>query len=290
GPNGDTGRDVTGKVSTNKQLPVVDETTTSAPVAQVGTSPALTAVETGETPQVSAASVMEVRQSSVHFSALATSVENMLSRYAMIYEGDSNVYVSSDANTLHGVAFSVPLTFDSIQATAAVRAKFSMSTYLRFDLDVVMMVEIHNFGDSEINRGTYAQDAQPWTFQAIYLPPGMPEPPLQLAQIDRASPQWCYPTTPSIYWKNTDPPATFRVPFVGLGSAYVVAYDGYPNLDGQGTYGEYPGNTLGRICVRPCYKLAIQQSGSYRYNIKIFSRPVNVRSWMPRPIKTYKTQ
>ncbi|AWK02684.1 polyprotein [Rabovirus A] len=290
GPNGDQGRDVTGKVTSNKQPPTVDETTTSAPVAQVGTSPALTAVETGETPQVSAASVMEVRQSAVHFSALATSVENMLSRYALIFESVANTYVSSESNELVGVAFNIPLTFDSIQATAAVKAKFAMSTYLRLDLDVVIMVEVHNFGDTQnLPSGVYAQDNQPLTFQAIYLPPGMPIPPLELKRIDAAAPQWNYPTTPSIYFKNTDPPANFRIPFVGTGSAYVVFYDGYPNLDGQGTYGEYPGNTLGRICVRPCYKVPTVQAGAFRYNIKVFTRPVNVRSFMPRPIKTYKT-
>ncbi|AWK02676.1 polyprotein [Rabovirus A] len=288
GPNGDQGKDVSGSPSHSVQPQRVSEDSTTTQIMSSGTSSALSAVETGQTPEVSAATVMEVRTSSVSFSATSSSVENLLSRYALISDRYTQMFIAENTGQLDGNAQKIPLTFDSIQSTAAVRAKFNATTYLRFDLDVMVMLEIHCVGDAGNITGVNAQDSQPWTFQILYAPPGVPDPPLSLQTIVGSRSAWYLPTTPSVYAKNTDPPANFRIPFVGVGSVFCAHYDGFPTLEGSGAYGEYPGNTLGNIFVRPCFYPAKLQSGTFVFTVKVFTRPVNVRAWAPRPFITFK--
>lgn len=287
GDEGTQGREPTG-VKHDKQPPVVDEASTTANPITTGQSAALNAAETGQTSEATAASVMEVRHSNVHFSALATSVENLLSRYALIFEGFKNYGKYTEAGYF-GSAFAIPITFETIQATAGIRAKFNAATYSRFDLDVTLHVEAHQISITSEPASRYVTMSSPWKFQCLYTPPGLEPPPLELNDIDNADARWFQPTTPSVYFSDVDPPANFRIPFVGIASVYANSYNGYPNLDGTGDYGTFPGNTLGAIYVRPLWKVPRDADGVLAVKLRVFVKPVNIRAWCPRPLVSLKT-
>lgn len=284
GDDGQLGRTIT-SFESNPQSQVVTEQTTTHEVATTGSSAALNAPETGATSQVGATTVMETRESYVSFDARASSVENLLSRYAMIYSGQMNYTVESDAGQTSASAFQIPITFEDLQATTAIKAKFNAMTYARFDLDVVLMVEVHGY-DSQYGKAPIGGS---FRFQALYVPPGMQAPKLLMTNwTSVADESWFRPTTPSVFFSSDDPPANFRIPFVGVGSVYCVSYNGYGDLDQSEQYGVYPGNTLGAIYVRPLWKVWQGSMSSYRVMLHVFTRPVNVRAWCPRPLITFK--
>lgn len=286
GDEGEPGRPVNGPLH-EREPQRVSEASTTAPPVSTGQSAALNAAETGQTSDATAASVMEVRTSSCSFSALSSSVENLLSRYALLYEDYRNYGRYSDTGYF-GSAIQVPVTFESIQATAGVRAKFAAMTYSRFDLDLVVQVEVHQAVYQNLPTD-YLVMSGPFQFQMLYTPPGLEAPPLELSDIQNSDARWFQPTTPSVYFKDTDPPANVRIPFVGIASVYANFYDGRATLDEDGQYGEFPGNTLGHIYVRPLWKPAKNPEGIFGVRYRVFARPVNIRAWCPRPLVTFKT-
>lgn len=167
-----------------------------AEAVTTGESAALTATETGATGGAEAALLMETRLTAPSFSGMSSDVTNFFSKYALLLESTANMYVPSNAqNMTYGRAILVPLSLQDLQVTRALRTKFEMFTYVRFALDVVIMVEVHTFLDTAEDQ--IKSHPNPFQFQALYCPPGLATPSLDLNTAEQGDPKWFMPTTPS---------------------------------------------------------------------------------------------
>ncbi|AVX29479.1 polyprotein [rabovirus C1] len=289
GLNSELGRDITGH--TEKQIEDVTSMKPGSgdtPSVTTGESAALTAVETGATGGAEANLLMETRLTKPSFSGMASDVSNFMAKYALIYENSSHFgRWQSSGGVYEGNAFNVALSLDTLEATAALRTKFEMFTYTRFSLDVVIIMDAYPTSksgetDNIIQQGTF-------NFQALYCPPGLQLPPLTMQEMATNDKRWYMPTTPSVYFKNDQPPATMRIPFISVASAYAVFYDGYANFDSTANYGDFPGNGLGNICIRPLWRPETANVGAIRCTVRVFAKPMQFQAWIPRPIRPNNT-
>nr|VFH35713.1 polyprotein [Ovine picornavirus] len=242
---------------------------------QEGDAVALTATETGASSSTQPGQVMETRKIPLTFSKLETSIESFLSRYSLFFQGEINT------NSAGNAYVRVPLWVNQNESTQlAVRTKYRMFTYLKMHFDVVIIITL--------KEGARAQNlivtsTQPYTFQAIFCPAGAPTP----SRWD--SPEWVVPTTPSCYFKTTDPPASMRLPFMSPSFAYPIFYDGYSNFETEtNQYGLFPGNNIGDIFIKCLTKHNVTDSVAGKFDVKCFARPLDIQAWCPRPIVTLK--
>nr|YP_010808977.1 VP1 [Bovine picornavirus] len=237
---------------------------------QEGEASALTAVETGVSASTESTQLMETRDCSLTFSRFETSVTSFYSRYAKFFA--ETLDMSADKQSM----LVTELYFNKEKSTQlAIRTKYRMATYFRCHFDVVIVVHMSEMLDKS--------STQPYVFQAIYVPPGASVPGTW------ASPEWSVPTTPSCYFKSTDPPASLRLPFISPSHAYASRYNGYSNFNIQSAqYGEYPGNFIGHLAIRTLSHHTTNTAVSGKFNVLMFARPVDVKVWGPRPIISLK--
>nr|WMU10879.1 polyprotein [Boosepivirus sp.] len=242
---------------------------------QEGDSVALTSAETGASSSTQPGQVMETREIPLTFSKLETSVESFLSRYSVFFEGEINI------NSGGSGFVEVPLWVNQDATTQlAVRTKYRMFTYLKMHFDIIIIITMKEGARA---NNLIVTSPQPYTFQAIFSPAGAPKP----TTWDSA--EWDVPTTPSIYFKSTDPPASIRLPFMSPSFAYPIFYDGYSNFETQtNQYGLFPGNNMGSLFLRSLAKHNVVDSVAGKFNVKCFSRPLDIQAWVPRPIVTLK--
>ncbi|AVX29480.1 polyprotein [Marmot sapelovirus 2] len=244
---------------------------------QSGESSALTATETGLSATVEPGMVMETRAVTTTFSGLETDIENFFSKYALFYEG----VIDANGNSTSTSMVTIPLRFADTSTQPAILTKYRMFTYVRTTFDLVILMDRDEVGRYS-SQSVYDGDVK--RFQALYAPPGAPIP------TTWDSSTWYVPTTPSIYFNLTDPPACARIPFVGPCQAYASFYDGFANFDRASTYGEFPGNNIGTLCIRSMTKFQAIPDVSGVYRVRCFARPVNVEVFCPRPIVSLKQQ
>nr|WPV63381.1 MAG: polyprotein [Wufeng shrew picornavirus 5] len=234
---------------------------------QTGNAASLTAVETGASSDVQPDQVMETRLIKSGISGRETGVENFFSRYGLFW-----FQTQAKSNNI----YTVDLTFNETSTTStAMRAKYNMFTYFRCDFDIIVQI-IPGYNVQNASSNIVAQ--------MVYCPPGCPAP------QSYSDMYWGLPTTPNVFFKSQDPPASVRVPFMGVASAYVTSYDGratFSAVTGNTTYGHFPGNNLGKLCIKLANRMS---SDSFVYGIYMYARPVNVRAFCPRPILTQKTK
>ncbi len=255
-----------------------------AEAATTGESAALTATETGATGGAEATHLMETRKTVVGFSGLETDIDNFLSKHALIKKSRATYGLNVDG-TKYGQALKVPITVETLQSTLALQTKYEMFTYYRFNMELTVLVMVHQgAGDVGLQQGEVTQSFNA-KFQLLYCPPGLEGPPLAVGDIWNDDARWCMPTTPSVYFSSNDPPATLTIPFIGVCSTYTTFYDGYSNFDdATAEYGQFPGNGLGDIYIRPLYHPRAWQDGLLSVEYMVFARPTHIRAWIPRPI------
>nr|AET06141.1 polyprotein [Feline picornavirus] len=242
---------------------------------QVGDGSALAAPETGVSATTEPEQMMETRVSPVLYSKYETGVEYFMSRYAKF----SQIELKR-ASVYHD---RIPLYFNDTRATQrAIRTKYRMFTYVRCDYDVVLLASTNRVDGS--NTENQVNTDHEFKLQAMFCPPGSPQP----SNFD--SPEWACPTNPSIYFRLKAAPASFRIPFMGISSAYASFYNGYSTFTPQASkYGEFPGNYLGDLWVRLVADNSRPGSAStVVVNVQAFCRPVNFEGYLPRPIVSLK--
>ncbi len=233
---------------------------------QTGEASALTAIETGATAATQPTALMETRDVMVGFSARESSIENFFSKYAHIYYGEYYAAYNHDPQMLW-----IPLIFADEKSTLrSIIAKYRMFTYIRAHFDVVVMVTPR---PRDNGAGSY-----PNRFQVMYSPPGTARPDLQNSAL------WDCPTTPSVFAWTSDPPVSFRIPYVSPANAYNVFYDGYASFSAT-QYGDPPANHLGYLSLR---SIDMALDLAPQLTVRVYARPVEVHAWCPRPIVSIK--
>lgn len=227
---------------------------------------ALTAVETGASATTEPEAMLETQSTSATYSKREMAIEAFYSKYSVV---DRFVL---DLSREESWWKKIPVSFNTT-TSPAVTAKYLMFTYIRANYDVVVNTHVI---DVVTNTGKKLSDNV--KLQLLFCPAGAPEP----QTYD--STYWDLPTTPSIYFNTSDPPASMRLPFLSPASCFANFYDGFGNFS-QRDYGNYPGNAIGSLFVRV---LPFQYGDGYnqKVSVKIFLRPVNVRVWGPRPVVT----
>nr|UWX36902.1 polyprotein [Bovine picornavirus] len=273
------GKVVSGSVKTKTESIVTEALETSKMIdgltIQEGEASALTAVESGASSSTDSTQLMETRDCSLTFSRAETSVTSFYSRYAKFFSDVLSLNSSGSAMVRTEIYFN-----SEANTQLAIRTKYRMVTYIRCHYDIIIIVHME-----EVARAAnlIVASTQPYVFQAIYVPPGAPVP----SRWDSA--EWSVPTTPSVFFKSTDPPASLRIPFVSPSHAYASFYNGYSNFNTQSTqYGKYPGNFIGTIAVRCLSKHVNQDSAAGKFRVMMMARPVDVKVWAPRPIVSLK--
>lgn len=231
---------------------------------QTGDAAALTAPETGASAATDAGQMMETRMVPVTYSGYETDVNNFMSRYAMFHK--FSMVFAEDTKAIK----TIPLVFSDQNTAKAVKAKYRMFTYIRCGYDVVVVSTARN-----------TTSANGMRYQIMFSPPGAPNP------TSRDSDEWYVPTTPSVWAEAGGTPASFRIPFMGVASAYACRYDGFPQFDPRNTdYGKYVGNYLGDLHIR---MVAVSDSratakSTVEFDFILYARPTLVEAYIPRPI------
>lgn len=245
---------------------------------QTGEAPALTAPETGASATVEAGQTMETRSVSTVYSGLDTDVNNFIGRYAAF----SQFRISSDSTSQtqgQGANYkTIELKFsDDNNTHAAIKAKYSMFTYVRCGYDIVI---VSNVSSARAN----AQNLPPPKIQVMYCPPGCPVPANQAAR------EWYIPTTPTAIGDAGGIPISMRIPFVGVSTAYATNYDGYTNFSAKfAEYGVYPGNYIGTLAIRVLSdRQVVDGRPNFDLDFVCYARPTQIRTWIPRPILSKK--
>nr|WIW43225.2 MAG: polyprotein [Rousettus madagascariensis sapelovirus] len=281
------GDDIKGFIQDAVKTNVESAVTTSAPknpegangglAITSGDAPALTAAETGTTDTTPGEGQMELRAYNTEFSTEETDLEYMMSRYALFFHKRIGLTTGSGSGSQanYTMFFTIPVNFNSVVNTSTgFKSKWNAFTYWKFDVDFVILV-------SNVTQNTLGQDA---TLQVMFCPVGASVP----IAID--STLWDNPTNPSVYFRVSDPPASFRVPFLTPANYYAAWYDGYSNFSKttNTTYGQFPGNQIGTLAVR----YVTDKNASVVTNsllCKILIRPVNIEAYMPRPLVSFKS-
>nr|WBV74369.1 polyprotein [Bat picornavirus BtSY1] len=268
--------DKLGKVITNTTETALQNVLTSATETvnalpptlsiQHGDAAALTAVETGASASTEAAQMMETRIVPVKYSGAETDLNCFLSRYAAF----SRFTIKVGSGTAH---MRVPLEFADTNTHRAIKAKYRMFTYIRCGYDVVAVSSARNSTSSAGLK-----------FQMMFVPPGAPKP------TARDSDEWYVPTTPSVYADIGGTPASMRIPFMGVSTAFASRYDGFPGFDPSiERYGQFVGNYIGDLYVRTIANASTASTTTtLEADFILYARPTMIRAWIPRPIISLK--
>nr|YP_004782534.1 VP1 [Bat picornavirus 3] len=278
----DLGNLVNGSVQTTAQQVLRPATGLASEVPNTlsihtGESGILTAPETGASSTTEAGAMIETRSVSTMYSAAETSIEAFMSRYAMFSAFD----LRTGSTAANGEYRILDLRFSEESSThKALVAKYRMFTYLRMGYDVVAIVS------PKANIRDRVHMSSPPKFQMMFIPPGCPAPRL----VD--GPEWYLPTTPSVYFSVDQPPASLRLPYMGVMSTFASRYDGFYSFQTTNphSYGYFPGNDIGKLAIRAVTDGVTANSDLVDYRVVIFARPTMIRAWLPRPIKSLKTQ
>lgn len=224
--------------------------------------PALTAVETGHTSQVTPSDTIQTRHVHNYHSRSESSIENFLSRSACVYMGE---YFTTNTDTSKLFA---SWTINA-RRMVQMRRKLEMFTYVRFDIEVTFVIT------SKQDQGTQlGQDMPPLTHQIMYIPPGGPIP---KSVTDYT---WQTSTNPSIFWTEGNAPPRMSIPFISIGNAYSNFYDGWSHFSQNGVYGYNTLNHMGQIYVRHVNGPSPLPMTS---TVRMYFKPKHVKVWVPRP-------
>ncbi|AAQ73092.1 polyprotein [Echovirus E32] len=229
--------------------------------------PALTAVETGHTAQVTPSDTMQTRHVHNFHTRSESSIENFLSRAACVYIGK----YSSNATTQDEQYMSWTI---NTRQMVQLRRKFEMFTYLRFDVEVTFIITSHQDQGTQFN-----QDAPVMCHQIMYVPPGGPVP----KSVDDFT--WQTSTNPSVFWSEGNAPPRMTIPFISIGNAYSNFYDGWSHFSQNGVYGFNALNNMGKLYVRQVNLKAPMPVSS---TVRIYFKPKHIKAWVPRPPRLCK--
>ncbi|AAK13071.1 polyprotein [Enterovirus B73] len=241
----------------------VADTVASGP-ANSTSIPALTAAETGHTSQVVPSDTMQTRCVKNHHIRSESTVENFLSRAACAYIIKYNTQGEDQFNNWH----------INTHQVAQLRRKLEMFTYARFDIEITFVITSSQENGTQTNS-----DNAVLTHQIMYVPPGGPIP----TSVDDFS--WQTSTNPSVFWTEGSAPARISIPFMSVGNAYSMFYDGWSNFSQAGSYGFTTLNNMGQLYFRHVNKTTV---GKYESVARIYFKPKHVKAWVPRPPRLCK--
>nr|AFS30772.1 polyprotein [Rhinovirus C] len=223
---------------TLKEVLVVPNTQPSGPVHTTKPS-ILGAMEIGATSPITPEDVIETRYVINNHVNSEALIENFLGRSALWAEFQLNSGFQK---------WSI-----NFQEQAQIRRKLEFFTYVRFDMEVTIVTN---------NTGL---------MQIMFVPPGIDPP----SQIDDK--KWDSASNPSVFYQPKSGFPRFTIPFMGLGSAYYMFYDGYDEAkDDSVKYGISSTDDMGTLCFR-----ALEERDGT--DIKVFIKPKHTRAWCPRP-------
>ncbi|AAQ73088.1 polyprotein [Echovirus E27] len=225
--------------------------------------PALTAVETGHTSQVEPSDTVQTRHVVNSHSRTESTIENFFGRAACVRVREYSI----------GHDLAADETYDSwaitVRDMVQLRRKCEMFTYMRFDLEVTLVITSYQ------EPGTITtQDMPVLTHQIMYVPPGGPVP----AKADSYA--WQTSTNPSIFWTEGNAPPRMSIPYIGIGNAYSSFYDGWSSFNNSGVYGYTTLNNMGKLYFRHVNK---HSPNTIKSTVRIYFKPKHVQAWVPRP-------
>nr|AYO51725.1 polyprotein [Swine vesicular disease virus] len=223
--------------------------------------PALTAAETGHTSQVVPSDTMQTRHVKNYHSRSESTVENFLCRSACVFYTTYKNHDSDGDNFAYWVI--------NTRQVAQLRRKLEMFTYARFDLELTFVIT-----STQEQSTAQGQDAPVLTHQIMYVPPGGPVP----TKVNSYS--WQTSTNPSVFWTEGSAPPRMSIPFIGIGNAYSMFYDGWARFDKQGTYSISTLNNMGTLYMR---HVNDGGPGPIVSTVRIYFKPKHVKTWVPRP-------
>lgn len=249
-------------------MPQVANTPASGPVNSKEV-PALTAVETGATSQVTPEDVIETRHVINNRLRSESTIESFFCRAACV----AILGVSNKAPAEGNEKELFTTWRISYLQTYQLRRKLEFFTYSRFDVELTFVItERYYSGNSATTRN--------YVYQIMYVPPGAPEP----QSWDDYT--WQSSTNPSVFYTTGNASPRMSIPFVGIGAAYSHFYDGFSaipfeQIDAGATnkYGYSSVNDFGTIAIR-----IVNEHDPVTINakIRIYMKPKHVRVWCPR--------
>ncbi|AAX47038.1 polyprotein [Enterovirus B77] len=224
--------------------------------------PALTAAETGHTSQVEPSDTIQTRHVVNYHSRSESTIENFLCRSACVYIGTYNSKGAQEGDTDQFAVWTI-----SVKDMAQMRRKCEIFTYLRFDMEVTFVIT-----STTTNGGSVSNEA-PITHQVMYVPPGGPIP----KKVDSYA--WQTSTNPSVFWTEGSTPPRMSIPFISIGNAYSMFYDGWSSFKATGAYGYSNLNHMGKLYIR--HVGAVERTITSK--VRVYFKPKHVRGWVPRP-------
>ncbi|AER29982.1 polyprotein [Coxsackievirus A22] len=250
-------------------MPQVANTQPSGPVNSKEV-PALTAVETGATSQVTPEDLIETRHVINNRLRSECTVEAFFGRSACVaILGVANK--RPDNTNAKDLFTTWRITY---LQTYQLRRKLELFTYSRFDLELTFVITERYFS------GT-AATTRDYVYQIMYVPPGAP---LPNAWDDYT---WQSSTNPSVFYTTGNASPRMSIPFVGIGAAYSHFYDGFSivpfntiDAGASNKYGYSSINDFGTLAVRIVNEF---DPVTIEAKIRVYMKPKHVRVWCPRP-------
>ncbi|APZ85755.1 polyprotein [Enterovirus B106] len=246
---------------TSNSKATVQDTQGSGP-ANTERVPALTAAETGHTSQVEPSDTIQTRHVVNYHSRSESTIENFLCRSACVYLGEYRATGEEEGDTKQFAVWNI-----SVKDMVQMRRKCEIFTYLRFDMEVTFVIT------SKPATTTSTMDDVPITHQIMYVPPGGPIP----RKVDSYA--WQTSTNPSVFWTEGNAPPRMSIPFISIGNAYSMFYDGWSSFESKGLYGYSNLNHMGKLYIR--HVGATQRP--IVSTVRVYFKPKHVRGWIPRP-------
>nr|WIK58367.1 polyprotein [Enterovirus B83] len=221
--------------------------------------PALTAAETGHTSQVVPSDTMQTRHVNNFHTRSESSIENFLCRSACATIVTYNTNISDNFTNWR----------INTREVAQLRRKLEMFTYMRFDLELTFVIT-----STQADGTNQAADNSVLTHQIMYVPPGGPIP----NKVDDYC--WQTSTNPSVFWSEGGAPPRMSIPFISIGNAYNMFYDGWSHFSQTGLYGYTSLNNMGQLFFRHVNKATVH---NYSSVVRIYFKPKHIKAWVPRP-------
>nr|UHU35174.1 polyprotein [rhinovirus B91] len=234
--------------------------------------PALSANETGATLPTDPSDNVETRTTYMHYTGSETTLENFLGRSACVHiteiQNKLPIKPTEEAGRMKNTHKEQKLFNDwkiNLSSLVQFRKKLELFTYVRFDSEYTIL--------ATASQPETAQYASNLTVQAMYVPPGAPNP------VNWDDYTWQSASNPSVFFE-VGKMARFSVPFIGIASAYNCFYDGYSHDNEDTPYGINVLNHMGSIAFRIVNDHDVHTT---LVKIRVFHRPKHIRAWIPRP-------